>query len=66
MASWKQVTETDGSTVLVNMDNVTFIRRAKGDQLTTLFFVSGAGNEMYVIVTETPEEILLKQPLRVF
>ena len=65
MASWKQVTEyPDGSLVLLNMENVTHIRRAKGDQTTTVFFASGAGNEVYVIAKEAPEEILMKQPLR--
>jgi homoserine kinase len=63
MACWKQVTEGDDSAVLVNMDNITHIKRAKEDQTTTIFFVSGAGSEVYVLVNESPEEILMKQPI---
>jgi hypothetical protein len=65
MASWKKITEDDGSSVQINMDNVTHMKRGKGDQITTIFFVSGAGNEIYVIARETPEQILLAQPLMV-
>jgi hypothetical protein len=66
MAIWKQVTDFDDSIVVVNMDNITHIRQAKGEQTTMVFFVSGAGNEVYVTVKETPEEILTRQPLRSF
>lgn len=67
MAIWKQVTDYDGqNTIIVNMDNVTHMARKRGDQVTTIFFVSGAGNELYVTVKETPEQILLAQPLRSF
>jgi hypothetical protein len=65
MASWKKITEDDGSSVQINMDNVTHMKRGKGDQITTILFVSGAGNEIYVIARETPEQILLAQPLMV-
>jgi hypothetical protein len=64
MPNWKQVTDYDGPTVQINMDNVTHMRRRAGDQITTVYFVSGGGNEVYVTVKETPEEILLAQPLR--
>jgi hypothetical protein len=67
MATWKQVTDSDGSSmIIINMDNVTHMTRRRGDQTTTIFFVSGAGNELYVTVKETPEQILLAQPLRSF
>jgi hypothetical protein len=67
MAIWKQVTDSDGSsTIVINMDNVTHMTRRRGDQTTTIFFVSGAGNELYVTVKDTPEEILMAQPLRSF
>jgi hypothetical protein len=67
MAIWKQVTDSVGSSMMViNMDNVTHMTRRRGDQTTTIFFVSGAGNEMYVTVNETPEQILMAQPLRAF
>ncbi len=62
MASWKQVTDHDGSPIQLNMDNVAYMKRAKEDQVTTLYFV----NELYVTVRDTPEEILMKQPLRSF
>jgi hypothetical protein len=67
MAIWKQVTDSDGSSMIViNMDNVTHMTRRRGDQTTTIFFVSAAGNELYVTVDETPEQILMAQPLRSF
>jgi hypothetical protein len=40
------------------------MRRRVGDQITTVYFVSGGGNEVYVTVKETPEQILEAQPLR--
>jgi hypothetical protein len=40
------------------MDNVTHMRRRAGDQITTVYFVSGGGNEVYVTVKETLDEIL--------
>jgi hypothetical protein len=58
MASWRRLTEQDGSHVHVNMDNVSHIKRGKEDQTTTIFFVSGAGNVLYVTVREIPEQIL--------
>jgi hypothetical protein len=48
------------------MDNVTHMKKGRGDQTTTVFFVSGAGNELYVTVKETPEQILMAQPMRSF
>jgi hypothetical protein len=67
MATWKQVTDSDGSYIIViNMDNVTHMKKGREDQTTTLFFVTGTGNELYVTVKETPEQILLAQPLRTF
>jgi hypothetical protein len=67
MAIWKQVTDSDGSSMIViNMDNVTHMTRRRGDQTTTIFFVSGAGNELYVTVKETPEQILMAPPLGSF
>jgi hypothetical protein len=48
------------------MDNVTHMKNGRGDQTTTLFFVTGTGNELYVTVKETPEQIPLAQPLRTF
>jgi hypothetical protein len=67
VAVWKQVTDSDGSYIIViNMDNVTHMKKGRGDQTTTLFFVTGTGNELYVTVKETPEQILLAQPLRTF
>jgi hypothetical protein len=50
MTSWARLTELDGSHVRVNMENVLHIKRGKEEQTTIVFFVSGAGNEMYVIV----------------
>jgi hypothetical protein len=64
MANWKQVTDYDGPTVQINMDNVTHMRRRTGDEITTVYFVSGGGNEVYITVKETPEQILGAQPLR--
>jgi hypothetical protein len=67
MAIWKQVTDAEGSsTIVINMDNVTHMARRRGDQTTTIFFATGAGNELYVTVAETPEQILMAQPLRSF
>ena len=67
MATWKQVTDSDGSYIIViNMDNVTHMKKGREDQTTTLFFVTGTGNELYVTVKETPEQILLAQPLWTF
>jgi hypothetical protein len=42
------------------------MKKGRGDQTTTIFFVSGAGNELYVTVKETPEQILIAPPLRAF
>jgi hypothetical protein len=53
MATWKQVTDYDGPTVQINMDNVTRMWRRAGDQITTVYFVSGGGNEVYVTVKES-------------
>ena len=67
MALWKQVTDSDGSSMIViNVDNVTHMTRRRGDQTTTIFFVTGAGSELYVTVNETLEQILMAQPLRSF
>lgn len=67
MAIWKQVTDSDGSyVIIINMDNVTHMKKGRGGQTTTIFFVSGAGNELYVTVKETPEQILMGPPLRSF
>jgi hypothetical protein len=67
MAIWKQVTDSDGSyIIIINMDNVTNKKKGRGDQTTTIFFVSGAGNELCVTVKETPEQILMAPPLRAF
>lgn len=57
MADLKRLTEQDGSYVDINMDNVSHMRRGKGDQVTTVFFVSGAGTEVYVTVRETAGQI---------
>jgi hypothetical protein len=62
MSSWKQVTEYDGSSVQINMNNITHIKRGTADEVTTIFFV----NEMYITVKETPDQLLLAQPLRSF
>jgi hypothetical protein len=58
MPDWQRVTDQDGSIVHVNMDNVSHMRRGKEDQTTTIFFVSGAGNVVYLNVRETPEQII--------
>jgi hypothetical protein len=57
MAEWKRLTEQDGSHVDINMDNASRMRRGNGDQITTVFFVSGAGTEVYVTVRETTDQI---------
>jgi hypothetical protein len=47
MATWKQVADSDGSyVIIINMDNVTHMKKGRGGQTTTIFFVSGAGNEI--------------------
>jgi hypothetical protein len=58
MADWTRLTEQDGSKLHINMDNVSHMKRGDKDQLTTIHFVSGAGNVVYVTVRETPEQIL--------
>jgi putative heme iron utilization protein len=58
MAGWARLTEQDGSHVHVNMENVSRIRRGKGEQTTTVFFVSEAGNEVYLTVRELPDQML--------
>jgi KaiC/GvpD/RAD55 family RecA-like ATPase len=55
--SWRRLTEQDGSLVHVNMDHVSHIKRGTEDQTTTIHFVNGAGNVVYVTVRETPEQI---------
>jgi hypothetical protein len=58
MANFRRVTDQDGSLVHVNLDNISHMKRGKEEQATTIFFVSGAGNVLYVTVRETPEQIL--------
>jgi hypothetical protein len=54
------VTDHDRSSIQLNTDNVAYMKRAKEDNIPTLYFV----NELYVTVRDTPEELLIKQPLR--
>jgi hypothetical protein len=61
MASWRQLTQTDGTKILVNVDNVrTAIGNPTGEtQLTTIKFI-GLKYELHV--KESPAEIVALSP----
>jgi hypothetical protein len=46
----KQVTDYDDPTVQLNVDDVTHMRRRPADQIITIYFVSGGGNEVCATV----------------
>ena len=57
MANWKRLTDSDGVSVDVNLDNIAYIRRSPADEVTTLFFISITSATTYLTVKETPDQI---------
>jgi hypothetical protein len=59
MAIWKRLTEVDGGTVDVNLDQAAYLRRA--GNVSTIYFVGSEtdqGRSLTVTVKETPDDIL--------
>jgi hypothetical protein len=65
MANWKRATESDGTSVDINVDNVAFMNRRGGT--TSIYFIGGrsdSGSAPSLSVKETPDEIHLGKPVR--
>ena len=52
MATWKRLTEHDGSKVDINMYNISHMELGPTDQITSLFI--GTTNVITILVRETP------------
>jgi hypothetical protein len=61
MASWKQLTLDDGGSVYVNMENISHMWKDAQDRLTTIFLLRDTAT---LRVTETPDQILIKQSVQ--
>jgi hypothetical protein len=59
MAIWKRLTEVDGGSVDVNLDQVAYLKRT--ENVSRIYFVGGEtdqGRSLTVAEKETPDDIL--------
>jgi hypothetical protein len=66
MTTWKRLSRLDGSKVDINIEHVTYMKSQGELPATSIFFVNTTGNEPFIVVTETPDQIHMAQSPRSF
>jgi hypothetical protein len=57
MADWKRLTQTDGTQIDVNLDNISHITRDEKKSTSTLFFIDTKSSLIALEVKENPDEV---------
>jgi hypothetical protein len=63
MAKWKRLTDHEGVSVDINMDNVAYIRRNPEEETTMIALMSATSSIKWLAVKETPDDIHKAEPL---